>query len=49
MPRHQPPRPSGVNRVWVMDYTEDYDIDRKTVTRFLERVFGNYDFFVKVC
>lgn len=48
MSQHTSIRPAGVDWKWVLDYTEDYDIDRPTVTEYLVSIFGEYEFFVKV-
>ena len=42
------PRPAGVNRMWVLDYTEDYRITSSKVSAFLRETFGDHDFHVKV-
>lgn len=42
------PRPSGVQKTWVVEYTEDYRLNGPIISNFLKSIFGNHDFHVEV-
>ena len=42
------PRPSGVDRTWVLDYTGDYRINKTKISNFLKGIFGDSNFHVTV-